>query len=122
MYAIFIFLDIKKHKLENFKLQFFSDNQPTVDALTNRSSSSTQLMTIIRIIMLVCLNFNIHFKISHIKGKANIFTDSLSCLKLDKFMQQVEESQDLMYLKPQGQTWPLSISTLKHWTKWLTAQ
>ena len=102
MYTMLIFLDIKKHKLENFKLQFFSDNQPTVDALTNRSSSSTQLMTIIRIITLICLNFNIHFKISHIKGKANIFADSLSCLKLDKFMQQVEESEDLVYLKPQG--------------------
>ena len=79
-------------------------------------------MTIIRIITLICLNFNIHFKISHIKGKDNIFADHLSCLKLEKFMQQVEESKDLVYLKPQGQAWLLSINMLKHWPKWLTTQ
>ena len=101
--------------MKNYYIQFFSDNQPTVDALTNRTSSSMQLMTIIRIITLICLNFNIHFKISHIKGKDNIFADHLSCLKLDKFMQQVEESKDLVYLKPQGQAWLLSINMLKHW-------
>ena len=102
MYTILIIIDIKKHQLENCYIQFFSDNQPTVDALTNRTSSSTQLMTIIRIITLICLYFNIHFKISHIKGKDNIFADHLSHLKLYKFMQQVKESEDLVYLKPQG--------------------
>ena len=122
MYTILIFIDIKKHQLENCYIQFFSDNQPTVDTLTNRTSSSMQLMKIIRIITLICLNFNICFKISHIKGKDNIFADHLSCLKLDKFMQQVKESEDFMYLKPQGQAWPLSINTLKHWPKWLTTQ
>ena len=81
-----------------------------------------QLMTIIRIITLICLNFNIHFKISHIKGKDNIFADHLSHLKLDKFMRQVKESKDLVYLKTQGQAWPLSINTLKQWQKWLTTQ
>ena len=83
MYAILIFLDIKWHNLKNHQLQFFSDNQPTVHTLTSKSSSSKQLMTIIRIIMLICLHHNIYFIILHVRGKANIHTDLLSRIKLD---------------------------------------
>ena len=122
MYATLIFLDIKAKDLQNYHLHFFCDNQPTVDALTNKSSSSVQLMTIIRIITLLCLQNNIHFNISHVKGKSNVHADLLSCIKIDKFMQQVEECEDLQYLKPQGQAWPLCINTLRNWPAWLTDQ
>ena len=50
MYVILIFLDSKRKEIENHHLQFFSDNQPMVDTLTSKSSTSSQLMTIIRII------------------------------------------------------------------------
>ena len=91
MYVILIFLDSKGKEIENHHLQFFSDNQPTVDALTSKSSPSSQLMTIIRIIALICLHHNIHFTILHVKGKFNTHADLLSRIKLDKFMQQVED-------------------------------
>ena len=39
MYAILIFLDIKAKDLQNFHLQFFCDNQPMVDTLTNKFQS-----------------------------------------------------------------------------------
>ena len=119
IYVILIFLDIKRHSIENHHLQFYSNNQPTVDALTNPSK---QLMTIIRIITLICLHHNICFTISHIRGKANIHADLLSRIKLDKFMQQVEDSEALQYFKLQGQAWPLSVNMLKHWLAWLTDQ
>ena len=102
MYAILIFLDIKAKDLQNFHLQFFCDNQPMVDALTNKSSTSIQLMTIIRIITLLCLHNNICFNITHVRGKSNVHVDLLSCIKLDKFMQEVKNCRDLEYLKPQG--------------------
>ena len=50
MYVILMFLDSKRKEIENHHLQFFSDNQPMVDTLTPKSSPSSQLMTIIRII------------------------------------------------------------------------
>ena len=102
MYAILIFIDIKANDLQNYHLHFFCDNQPTVDTLTNKSSASTQLMTIIRIITLICLHNNIHFNISHVSGKSNTHADLLSHIKLDKFMQQVEDYVALEHLKPQG--------------------
>ena len=86
MYAILIFLDIKAKNLQNYHLHFFCDNQPTVDALTNKSSASVQLMTVIRIITLICLHSNICFNISYIRGKSNVHANLLSQIKLDKFM------------------------------------
>ena len=122
MYTILIFIDIKAKDLQNYHLHFFCDNQPTVDALTNKSSASTQLMTIIRTITLICLHNIIHFNISPIRGKSNIHANLLSWIKLDKFMQQVEDCTDLEYLKPQGWAWPLSINMLRNWVAWLTDQ
>ena len=101
---------------------FTQTTSPPVDALTSKSSPSRQLMTIIRIIMLICLHHNIHFTISHVKGKFNMHADLLSRIKLDKFMQQVEDYEDLQYLKPQGQAWSLSINMLRCWPAWLTNQ
>ena len=122
MYVMLIFLDVKRHQLENHHLQFFSDNQPTVDALTSKSSPSKQLMTIIWIITSICLHHNIHFTILHTRGKANIQANLLCRIKLNKFMQQVEDFKALQYLKPQGQAWPLSVNTLRSWPAWLTDQ
>ena len=114
MYTILIFLDNKCDQLANYNLQFYSDNMPTVETLSCRTSRSKQLMIIIQAITLICLHHNIKFTISHIKGKFNIHADKLSHLQLQDFKSAVNNVDQLDYWNPQGWVWPLSISMLNN--------
>ena len=64
---------------------FRSDNTPTVYALTNKSSSSRQMLKLLRYLTFFCMINNITIKALHISGKKNIICDLLSRLKLQAF-------------------------------------
>ena len=112
MFAIAIFLVTKAKDLHNHTLHFQSDNMPTVDAMSNMSSCSKQLMILLRIITITCLNNSIHYTIKHVKGSLNLHANHLSRLKLHCFMQQVDNIDALQYWSPWGQLWPLSKAKL----------
>lgn len=77
IYAILVFLDMKGPELLDTFLFFKSDNMPTVDTLTNKSSKSKELMIIIRAITLICITHTISFKITHVPGYLNSYADHL---------------------------------------------
>ena len=103
MFAILVFLDMKGAELSESIIHFKSDNQPTVDTLTNKTSKSPHLMQLIRSIVLICLQHNIRFTILHVSGHLNIHADHLSCLQLHKFLSCIEDIENLQY-------WKLSLS------------
>ena len=112
MYAILILLEAKKEHLTDFNIHFYSDNKPTVDTLSCRSSRSKQLMIVIRAITLICLQHSIKFSISHIKGKFNVHADKLSHLQLNDFKKVVENVKPLSFWSLEGWAWPLSMNML----------
>ena len=120
MYAILIFLDMKGADLRDSIIHFKSDNQPTVDTLTNETSKSPHLMTIIRVIVLIYLNYNIRFTISHVTGHANVHADHLTWLQLPKFLNCIEDIKSLQFWKLWAWVCPLSSNTLPILFKLLT--
>ena len=120
MFAILVFLDMKGVDLCDNIIHFKSDNQPTVDSLANKTSKSPHLMTLIRVIVLICLNYNIRFTILHVPGQLNVHADHLSCLQLFKFLNCIADVEGLQYWKLQAQVWPLSSDTLPDLFKQLT--
>ena len=114
MYAILIFLQNKRKQLQDFYVQFFSDNMPTVETLSCRTSKSKQLMIIIHAITLLCLQHNIKFSIKHIKGKFNVHADKLSHLQITEFKGLVDNANHLNYWNPVGWVWPLSMNMLNN--------
>ena len=121
MFVILVFLDMKGAELSNSIIHFKSDNQPTVDTLTNKTSKSPHLMQLIRSIVLICLQYNIRFTISHVSGCLNIHANHLSHLQLHKFLSCIEDIEDLQYWKLWAQVWPLPSNTLLNLFKQLTA-
>ena len=63
-------------------------------------------------IILVCLQHNIKFSISHIKGKFNFHADKLSHLQLTNFKNAVHNIYHLSFWNPEGHAWPLSMNML----------
>ena len=88
------------------------NNQPTIDSLTKKTSQSPHSMSLIRVIVLICLNYSIRFTILHVPGQLNVHADHLSCLQLSKFLNCIADVEGLQYWKLQAQVWPLSSNTL----------
>ena len=101
MYVVLIFLDMKGVDLRDSIIYFKSDNQPTLDTLTNKTSKSPHLMTTIRVIVLICLNYNIRFTISYVTGCANVYVDHLSQSQIPKFLNCVDDIESLQFWKLQ---------------------
>ena len=99
MFVILVCLDMKGAELSNSIIHCKSDNQPTVDTLTNKTSKSPHLMQLIRSIVLICLQYTIRFTILHVSGHLNIHANHLSCLQLHKFLSCIEDIDDLEYWK-----------------------
>ena len=91
-----------------------------MSSLSNKTSKSKQLMTIIHAITLICLTNNIRFTISHIPGWANVHADHLSQLELHRFLNCVEDIESLQLWKPWAWVWPLSTSMLLNLFRQLT--
>ncbi|XP_041346996.1 uncharacterized protein LOC121366736 [Gigantopelta aegis] len=98
------------NRLANKKILFHSDNQSVVAIINSMTSKSHNILTLLRIFVLRCLQLNILFKEVHIPGNVNILTDSLSRLQLDKFRQLAPQADSRETYFP---TWLWSIFTVK---------
>ena len=74
-------------ELSNQRILFFCDNQAIVYVINKQSSKEPTIMALIRTLVSVTLNYNIHFMAKHIPGKKNVIADLLSRSQVTKALQ-----------------------------------
>lgn len=64
---------------------FITDNESIVYVINKQTAKDTKLLSLLRTLVLICLQNNIFFRARHIEGAQNILADSLSRLQVGKF-------------------------------------
>ena len=85
LYPIVLGLHIWCRELRNKRVLFFSDNDSAVQVINKQTAKETNLLALVRNLVLTCLQNNIVFRAKHIKEKRNVLADSLSRLQVEKF-------------------------------------
>lgn len=82
LYPIMLALHIFGVKMANKSLTFFCDNKSVCEILNKQSSKVNDIMVLVRTIVLICMQYNIHFKCTHLGSKQNFIADALSRLQI----------------------------------------
>ena len=77
------------HKLEGKRVIFRSDNESVVAIINKQSFPCPDIMHLVRIFVLQCLKYNLHFKSNHIPGIDNEISDALSRFQMIRFRRLV---------------------------------
>ena len=93
----------------NKRIYFLCDNMAIVSVINSQTSKNSQIMQLVRELVLTAMSFNIHFKAKHIPGKTNIIADKLSRFQNQEARQlaphlaavQTNVSDDLLPWRPQ---------------------
>ena len=78
LYPILLALQLYASHMANSHIVIYSDNIAVVHVLNKKTTKQTQMLTLLRQLVLHCLKFNILFTSKHISGKLNILPDALS--------------------------------------------
>lgn len=97
-------------KWANQRVMFLSDNTAVVEVINRQTAKDTQLMCLLRKLIVACLSYNICFRAKHIPGKINVVADLISRL-------QVERARSV---QPSLHNHPKLVPT--HWLPWYTTQ
>lgn len=84
MFPIVLALEVWSVHFKNKKVLFLSDNMAVVEVINKKSSRDKSLMKLLRRLVLVSLQCNIHFRAKHIPGKLNVTADRLSRFKFQE--------------------------------------
>ena len=102
---------------KNKSITLFCDNMSVVHMVNNSSSKYQNCMILIRLIVLECLNHNVHINVRHVSGKLNIFPDLLSRMKYSEFKRIAKkEGKTFKFGKPTpipSVIWPVQKIWLK---------
>ena len=85
LYPIVLSLEVWGHRMSNRSICFNCDNQALVYVLNKQTSTESNVMYLIRKLVLLTLQYNILFRAEHLPGKTNVLSDSLSRLQITKF-------------------------------------
>lgn len=100
MFPIWVSLVIWGQHLQNKKILFHCDNQAVVHILNTMTSKSDRVMVLVRALTLQCLKHNMVLKSTHISGKLNSLTDSLSRLQVQRFRGLAPHAEEQPELVP----------------------
>jgi hypothetical protein len=78
LFPIYLLLALFSHKLKHSNITFFTDNQAVVHIINKQTSKCHIIMQIIRPLVLLLLQHNIHLKAAHIPGINNELCDLIS--------------------------------------------
>lgn len=78
LFPIYVSICLWGSKMRNQKVLFHCDNAAVVTIINKKSSKSQSVMTIIRPLVLLTLNYNLNIRAEHIPGKYNVIADSIS--------------------------------------------
>ncbi|XP_062590215.1 uncharacterized protein LOC134251812 [Saccostrea cucullata] len=84
LFPIVIALELWGHELQNKKILFLSDSMAVVEIINKQTSKEHNLMKLLRRLVLVAMQCNIHFRAKHVSGKSNVLADRLSRLKFQE--------------------------------------
>lgn len=85
---IVVAIELWHNRLENRRIQFYSDNMAVVHIINKHTSKCPTLMKLMRRFMVSVLKYNIFFQAVHVPGASNIAADHLSRLQMDQFHHQ----------------------------------
>lgn len=108
LFPVLVAIHIWGDYFKNKRILLHSDNRGVVYAINCQSAKSEPVVTILRHIVLQCLNLNLWLKASYLKGERNIIADSLSRLQMDKFWEIVPDADPVGAPCPQ-ELWDLLL-------------
>lgn len=85
LFPIVLALQLWARQFTNQKVIMFCDNQAVVQIINKQSSRSPVVMSLVRLLVLTCLQCNVLFRAKHIPGYTNCMADCLSRGQLIKF-------------------------------------
>ncbi|KAE8597602.1 hypothetical protein XENTR_v10016529 [Xenopus tropicalis] len=85
LFPIVVAVELWGQALSNKSVLFRSDNMAVVLAVNNLTSSSRPVLSLLRHLVLRCLQLNIKFRAKHIPGEINEIADALSRFQWDRF-------------------------------------
>lgn len=86
LFPITVALEVWGDLLKNKSVLFFSDNETVVAILNKQTSPNSDMMILVRRLVVVSLRYNIRFRAKHIPGKQNVLADYLSRLQVPEFL------------------------------------
>lgn len=85
LFPIILALEIWGSRLRNKCITLHSDNYAAVHIINKQSSKDSNVMKLVRRMVLACMQFNILIHAKHIPGKTNTLPDLLSRLQVKQF-------------------------------------
>ena len=107
LYPIVLAVNLWGSLWKNHCILFLTDNEALTFIINRQSSKDTDILKLVRCLVLACHHYNILFQAKHIRGQNNVLADALSRQKLDKFKQLSPHSsptptQVPSYLQPEN--------------------
>ncbi len=78
-------IEIWAEALQRQKLLLHIDNLALIHVLNNKTSKNENVMSLVRYLILICLQFNIQVRAEHEPGSKNQIADSISRFQWKKF-------------------------------------
>ena len=85
LFALVLGLELFGDRIKNNCILFHCDNESVVYMVNSNTSKDSQLMSLIRRFVLICMKFNILAKAVHVPGNLNVQSDLLSRAQVQKF-------------------------------------
>ena len=98
-------------KLQGKRVIVFCDNMLVVNMVNNTTSGCRFCMVLIRYLTIKCMTNNLRVFARHVKGSSNVLSDSLSRMKLNKFISHAKDIGWIINDQPTPlltELWPLS--------------
>lgn len=94
LFPIVLAIRIWGKNLTNKRVVLFCDNQAVVSIINKHTAKGQRVMTLLRRMILLCLQNNIHFKARYINTHANIIADALSRFQMSRFRQAAPQADE----------------------------
>lgn len=109
LYPIVLAVHIWGHLWENHSIIFHTDNEGLVSILNSKTSRDTDIMCLVRALVLECMKHNILFRSMFVRGSDNTLADCLSRQQVEKFKALSPNSN------PQPTAVPPSLEPVEFW-------
>ena len=88
LFPIVLAVELWAEHLQNKCIVFHTDNRAVVDIINKQTSKDKTIVSLIRRLVVQCLQFNILFKSEHIPGISNGLADNLSRQQITQFLEK----------------------------------
>lgn len=94
LFPIVVAIELWGGTMQNRRICFWSDNSSVVHGINNLTSSSPPVLSLLRHLVLRCLEWNIWFRARHVPGRDNIVADALSRFNWQVFREHLPGARE----------------------------